>query len=339
MNWYLKRVTQAVFTFLVVINLSFMMIHFLPGGPIDYLIANLQAPGSSSTMSPSEIQQLAQTYINVDPQQPLSEQWLDYMTAVLQGDFGRSIWFNKPVAELIAASMPWTVFIMTLSLVGTFAIGVPLGALMAYNEGSRFDVGMTFYSVVSTSIPYYVTAVLFILFVSYQFDLLPEGGTYSSGTTPGVNAPYILGILEHAILPSLSVILTGFGGWALSMRGNSIRVIGEDYLRVARLRGLDPGRTAIRYVGHNAILPMYTGFLISIGALFGGSVILETIFNYQGAGYYLFQAISARDFPLLMGMFFIITSAVIVGILVADLTYGLVDPRISQSDEEGMEAY
>jgi len=339
MNWYVKRLGQAVFTAVVVVNLSFVMLHFLPGGPIDYLIAQLQGPSSSTDMSPAEVQRLAQAYINVDPQKPLFAQWLEYTASILQGDFGRSIWFNRPVDAIIVQAMPWTVFIMSISLVGTFAIGIPLGALMAYNEGSRFDVGTTLYSVVSTSIPYYVAAVLFLLFFAYQWQLFPAGGTHNSDTTPGMNVPFLLGVLHHAVLPALSVILTGLGGWALSMRGNSIRVIGEDYLRVARLRGLSPRRTAIRYVGHNAILPMYTGFMITIGALFGGSVVLETVFNYQGAGYYLFQAISSRDFPLLMGMFIIITIAVIAGIFIADLTYGLIDPRISQSDEKGKEVY
>jgi peptide/nickel transport system permease protein len=149
--------------------------------------------------------------------------------------------------------------------------------------------------------------------------------------TPGVNLPYIKGVLHHAALPILSqVVITG--GIALQMRGNSIRVLGEDYLRVARLRGLSDYLIATRYVGRNAVLPIYTGLMISIGAMFGGAVVLETIFKYRGMGYYLVRAVQTRDFPLMMGAFTMIAVAVVIALLIADITYGQLDPRAGRGE-------
>jgi peptide/nickel transport system permease protein len=121
------------------------------------------------------------------------------------------------------------------------------------------------------------------------------------------------------------------------MRGNSISVLGNDYLRVARMRGLSERRIATNYVAKNAILPMYTGLMISIGFMFGGSIILEEIFRYRGMGYYVFTSIGSRDYPLMMGGFITITVAVVISIFIADLTYGKLDPRVRRGDER--EAY
>ncbi|HET7324230.1 MAG TPA: ABC transporter permease, partial [Halococcus sp.] len=145
----------------------------------------------------------------------------------------------------------------------------------------------------------------------------------------GFNWPYISSILYHAVLPLLSTTLVGWGGTALSMRGNSISILGEDYIRVARLRGLSRRRIALRYVARNAMLPMYTGIVLAIAFMLGGSVILEQIFTYPGVGYYLFLATVSRDYPLMMGGLIMISTAVVIGVLVADLTYSKIDPRAS----------
>ncbi|EJN57571.1 hypothetical protein HSB1_39320 [Halogranum salarium B-1] len=267
----------------------------------------------------------AQTNIAVD--EPVYIQYIDYMTAMLQGDFGQSIWYDRAVTSVIGPAIPWTVFLTASALFLAFTIGVSLGAFMAYKEGSTFDVASTGIGLVLNSTPGYVVALLSVAFLGYRFDLFPTGGRYASELTPGLTLPFLTSVLYHGTLPILSMAVVGFGGWALSMRGNSIRVLGEDYLRVARLRGLPTRRIAIRYVARNAILPMYTGLMIAIGTVFGGAVIIENIFAYPGVGFYLIQAINARDYPLMMGGFILITVAMVIGITIADLTYGWLDPR------------
>jgi peptide/nickel transport system permease protein len=329
----IKRTGQAVLTIFVVVTLTFGLIRLLPGGPLDYLRAQLQQQ-STGGVDTARLNQLVESYTNVRPDEPLLVQYVDYMSSVLTGDFGQSIWYtNQEVSAIIAGALPWTLLIMSISILLMFTLGILLGAVMAYREGSRFDLSVSGFSIVLNSIPFYVAGLVLLYLFAYQLQLFPTRGQVTSGTTAGFNWSFIAGVLHHAALPILSLVITEFGGWALAMRGNSIQILGEEYLRVARLRGLSERRIAVRYVGRNAILPMYTNLLIAIGFMFGGSVILERIFVYPGIGYYLFQSINARDYPLMMGTFIVITVTVVVGVLVADLTYGLIDPRTEGSNE------
>jgi peptide/nickel transport system permease protein len=332
-NKFAERTLQAFITVFAVVSLTFGMIRLLPGGPMQYLKSQLIRQ-SGGEVSMERINALVEVYTNVNPDKPLLTQYINYMTSIVQGDLGKSMWYSKPVSTIIADALPWTLFLMSLSILLTFAIGIVLGALMAYNEGSRFDLASTVSSIILTSVPYYVLAIILVYLLGYQAGWFPTGGRMTQATTPGFNWPFIAGVFEHAALPIASQVVTGFGGWALTMRGNSIRTLGEDYLRVARLRGLPSNRIALRYVGRNAILPMYTGLMIGIGFLFGGSVILEQIFSYPGVGYYLFKAVSVRDYPLMMGTFMIITLAVVIGIFIADMTYHKIDPRAGGEDRE-----
>jgi peptide/nickel transport system permease protein len=184
------------------------------------------------------------------------------------------------------------------------------------------------------SVPYYVGGILMLSWLAYKFGWFPTGGRYPSGVTPGFNISFILGVAHHAALPIASGFIVGFGGAALEMRGNSIRVMGENYLRVARLRGLSETRIAVRYVGRNSILPLYTKFMIGIAAIFSSSIIMEQIFRYPGMGWYTYDALALRDYPLLMGVLMLFSTVTVLGVLIADLTYGFIDPRASQGDQE-----
>ncbi|MDS0300149.1 ABC transporter permease [Halogeometricum sp. S1BR25-6] len=326
MSYVLKRIGRSVLTIFVVVSASFGLIRLLPGGPLDYLRAQMIQRGGSD-LSSAELNRRIAAQTNIAVDEPLYVQYFDYMAAIFQGDFGQSLWYDQSVASVIGPAIPWTVFLTATALFLAFAVGVSLGAFMAYEEGSRFDVVSTGVGLVLNSTPGYVVALLFVAFLGYRFQLFPTGGRYASELTPGLNVPFFVSVLYHGTLPILSMAIVGFGGWALSMRGNSIRVLGEDYLRVARLRGLPTRRIAMRYVARNAILPMYTGLMIAIGTVFGGAVIIENIFAYPGIGFYLIQAINARDSPLMMGAFILITVAMVIGITIADLTYGWIDPR------------
>jgi peptide/nickel transport system permease protein len=336
MNYIIRRLGQSVLTIFLVISGSFGLIRLLPGGPLSALRAQMLQQGGGS-LSSEEIERRLAAQTNIAVDEPIYVQYADYMSALLQGDFGRSIWYEEPVASIIGPAIPWTVFLTASALFIAFTVGITLGAFMAYREGSSFDVGSTGVGLFLNSTPSYVVALLFIAFLGYRFELFPTGGRYASQYTPGFNIPFVLSVLYHGALPILSMAIVGFGGWALSMRGNSIRVLGEDYLRVARLRALPTRRIAIRYVARNAILPMYTGLMIAIGTVFGGAVIIENIFAYPGVGFYLIQAINASDYPLMMGGFILITVAMVVGITIADLTYGMLDPRARGG--ESREAY
>lgn len=331
-SYYAERIGQAILTVFAVVTLTFGMIRLMPGGPVDYIRAQMiQEAGGS--IDYERINRQVELYTNVAPDKPLLHQYVDYVGSLLQGNLGQSIQQNKPVAEILGSALPWTVYIMSVSLVLTFGIGITLGAAMAHAEGSRFDSISSLFSILLNSIPYYIAAIVLIYFLGSQWAVLPTQGRVKAGLESGTLAWY-LSVVKHSIMPIASYVATAFGVQALAMRGNSIRVIGEDYLRVARLRGLSRRVIALRYIGRNAVLPMYTTMMIAIGFMFGGAVILEEIFTYPGIGYYMFQAINTRDYPLMMGAFLIITLAVVVGVLFADLTYGKIDPRAERGGED-----
>lgn len=324
------RLLQALVTVYAVITITFGLIRLMPGGPMDFLQAQLTQ--QMGNMDREQLMAIMEVYMNIQPNQPVWEQYITYVTSVLQGDLGRSIVHNEAVSTLLAGALPWTIFVMSLSLLIFWIFGVVVGALMAYTEGSRFDMVFSLLAIVFNSVPYYVFAVFFVFLFGNMWGILPAGGRMNADVTPGVNAPFVRSVIYHAVLPVASLIIASWGGVALGMRGNSISTLGEDYIRVGRLRGLPVNRLSLHYVARNAVLPLYTRFMISIGFILGGSIILETIFRYEGVGFYLFRAISQRDYPLLMGGFLIITIAVVVGIFVADLTYGKIDPRVASGD-------
>ncbi|KTG11353.1 ABC transporter permease [Haloprofundus marisrubri] len=333
-EYFVKRTGQALFTAFVVVTLSFALVRLMPGNPADQLRGQLIR--NNPSLSQQEINRRVANYINIDYSAPLHEQYLDYIAGILRGDLGQSISQNASVAEILGQALPWTVFAFSVAILLMFVVGIALGSIMAYWEGSRFDVGTTGIGIVLNSTPNYVTALLFLYVFGFTLGWFPTSGHISSQVVPIVDPlrpvatfQFVADAVYHASLLIAAVVITGFGGVALAMRGNSIQVLGEDYLRVARLRGLSDTRIALRYVARNAILPMYTGLLLAFGAVIGGSAILEQVFTYPGLGYYIVAAVEARDYPLMMGGFVLITLAVVIGAFIADLTYGLVDPRVS----------
>lgn len=353
MNWYVKRFGQALITFWVVVTISFVLTRSLPYSTVDLLVERM---GRGNSVPREQLREDAVERLMLDPTDPMYEQYFEYMVNLFQGNMGVSVSVRPlvPVTEVLANSLPWTLLVMSMAVFGMFAISLSLGALMAYKEQSRFDYGNTALAIVTSSVPYYVTGLLLIKLAGYNYipealglapngliggplnaflDLFPAQNKTPDGVTAGLNLPFIFGALRHAFLPALSWILFAYGAMAIAMRGNSIQTLGEDYVRVAELRGLPGRRIALRYVGRNAVLPLYTSLLITIGAMLGASVVLEQIFGYVGVGYFLLEAINQKDTPLLMGVFMVIAFALVTAVLIADLTYGFIDPRITTGDE------
>ncbi|AZQ15418.1 MULTISPECIES: ABC transporter permease [Halorubrum] len=332
-NYYVRRTARVFVTVFLVASLTFGLVRLLPGGPFTLLRAQLLRQGVPADEVDARIANLQ----NIRPNEPLWQQYIDYMLALFQGNLGESISLGEPVVAVIAKAAPWTVFVVLVSTILVFVIGIFIGSLQAYWEGSRFDQLVTGVSISLMSLPFYVVAVIALYIFAYQLGWLPTAGTVSNSVERSLGVPFLVSALKHSILPIVSYTLGAAGGQALAMRGNSIQVLGNDYVQVARLRGLSDRRIATRYVARNAILPMYTGFLLLLGFRLGGTVILEQIFSYTGLGYYMITALNANDYPLMMGTFLVITVALVVGVFIADLTYSRIDPRISAGESD--EAY
>lgn len=335
MRYYIRRTVHAILVLVSVTTISFALFRLMPGNPAQAMRAEFeaQAEASGQTIDPDTLDAMVEQHTGFDPDQPWYVQYYEYLQdIILYQDFGHSIFYNEPVFDILFTAMPWSVFISIYGLAFGYTANILLGAAMAYSEGSRFDSSMTILATFLNSIPYYVGAILFLAFFAHELGWFPTGGRYDTNLEPGLNVEFMWSVTHHGILPIMSSFIVGFGGGALAMRGNSIRILGEDYLRVARLRGISSERIASRYVARNAILPLYTEMMIGIAAVFSSSVVLEYIFTYPGVGWYTFDAVTRRDYPLLMGSFLFFTIITLIGVLIAEFTYGIVDPRIGSGD-------
>ncbi|MFB6150658.1 MAG: ABC transporter permease [Haloarculaceae archaeon] len=339
MRYYLRRLAQAVITFITAMFITYSLYRFIPGGPIQQMQNELirRAAAQGRAVNPERIARLVEADTGINPDQGVIVAFIGYIQHILQGEFGQSIVYNRGVFKILFGAMPWSMFIQSYGLVLGLSTQILLGSLMAWKEGSKLDKGLTVFVMGLNSIPYYVVAIVALVFFGFQWNLLPTGGRYPSSATPGFNLPFMIGIVKHAILPVMSAYIVGVGFGAVQMRGLGVSVIGSDYLRSARIRGLSSNRILTRYVARNTVLPIYTGIVIGIAALFSSSVVTEQIFQYVGVGWYIFDAVRLQDYPLVMGAFIFFVGLTIIGILIADLTYGLIDPRAGSPGER--EAY
>jgi peptide/nickel transport system permease protein len=330
MRYYIKRFGQTILTLWIAATLAFLMYRLMPGNPVDAYKAELlrQAAESNMPIQTELLNERIERRMNIDPGKPLADQYIDYWAdIILEQDFGRSIQYQEPVFDVLFRAMPWSVLVSVYGMLLGFSVSIFLGALQAYKEGTKFDYGVTLWTLITGSIPYYVAAIFMLSFLGFKWGIFPTGGRYDTSLTPDFTLRFFTSVLRHAALPVLSGFILSIGG-ALGLRGNAIRIVGSNYLKSARIRGIGTGRIATRYVLRNAMLPLYIGVLMGISGIFSGSIIVEWIFNYAGVGWYMYNALILRDCPLLMGAFLFYSTLTVLGILVADLTYGLIDPRV-----------
>ena len=325
-GYILRRIAILVATLYTVITITFILIRLSPYNPYAYFLSQEQSMGIAS---PSQLAALSQYYYNLIPNQPIYVQYFEYLSSIMRGNFGHSLIYPQmTVANIIATRLPWTLYIVITSTVISFLIGTYAGQRLGYKRGGKVDGGVVTFFTVLHSIPIYGVGLILLFFISLKAGLLPSAGAYAVGITPGLNLAFIVSVIKHSILPISTFILGSVGGWTLGMRANTISVLGEDYVNAAELRGIPSSRIASRYVGRNAILPQFTSLVISIGFAFGGSVFVEQIFTYPGIGQMLVSSVGDGDYPVIMGITIIIIAAVLVSVLVADLTYQLLDPRV-----------
>jgi len=323
------RLIRAIVIIIVVISISFFIVRLMPGNPVDLYIVYLE---TTYSMPYQQAKAMAAAIFGVNLNEPLYKQYIEYMINVFRGNLGRSMFMNgMPVIKIIAQYLPWTVFTVGTGLLISFIFGILIGMAIAYRRGGILDSTITILSSILNSVPNYIIAMLLIIIFGDYLGVVPFSmlrGAYSSNVIPGWNIPFIMSVIQHAIFPIFTYVITTIGGWILLMRGSTISVLGEDYITVARARGLPESKIMTTYVGRNAILPIFTNFTIAVAFIFGGSVLVESIFVYPGIGLRLLQAINQRDYPVMQGIFLIITIAVIAANYLADVLYGLLDPRI-----------
>jgi peptide/nickel transport system permease protein len=250
------------------------------------------------------------------------------MWALLHADLGRSISYSGvPVRHVLASAAPWTILPVLTGLVASFFIGVTVGVIAAVKRSSRWGGLLSLSGSLLAGVPSFVLALLLAFLFHTEWQLLPYGDTSDVTLEHGWNAPYIGSLATHAILPVATYVLISYGGWLLTMKSSVVSVLGDDFILAAELRGIAPV-TRMRYIGRNAILPLFTVLALSFGAMFGGAILIENIFDYPGLGNLLLKSIGARDYPLMGGAFLLITVAIVLANILAEMLYSVIDPRV-----------
>jgi peptide/nickel transport system permease protein len=334
-NFLVRRVAKALFTIFFVTTLLFFLVRLMPSNPLEIYIQELM---STYSMSYQDARSQAASLFSIDFDAPLWKQYLNYLLDLSRGNLGTSLRSTgTPVVNIIRQFLPWTLFSVGISLLLSFTIGVALGMVMAYRRDSWLDNLLSFFASITTSITPFLLGIMIIVFVAVQWRLIDFAkmrGSTSPGMTPGFSVAFIKDIFYHAALPIGTYIITTVGFWMLSMRNSTMATLGEDYVTVARARGLSDARIATAYVGRNAALPLVTQFALSLPAVIGGAVVIERLYSYQGIGAQLNASVFQRDYSVMQGIFLILTVAVVVANLLTDLFYGVLDPRIRIGEGE-----
>jgi peptide/nickel transport system permease protein len=329
-NYALQTIAKKVLIVWVVVTLSFLIVRGLPGNPVEIMVLNLM---DSQGISEDEARTRAASLLRLDLDAPLHEQYLDFLGNLLRGDLGDSYVLarGKSVTEIVFQRLPWTLFSVGTSLLISFTVGMFLGMLAAYRRNSLLDQVLTNLSAMVGAVPNTLWAIILVLLLGVVWKVVPLNlmrGSVSPGIKAGFTVEFVWDVLKHWFVPGMVYVLTTLGGWMLAMRSSTVSVLGDDYVTVARARGLPDFRIITAYVGRNASLPLVTALAISIGFLLGGSTVIEFIFVYQGVGLLMSQAITKRDYPVMQGILLVTTITVIISTAIADLLYGWLDPRI-----------
>lgn len=323
MRYFARKFGFFLLTLWAVVTLNFFIPRLQPGDPAEKMLRNLV--GKDATLDPGQIQAL-RTMLGA-PTGSLWTQYWDYLGQLARGNFGVSYtYFPFRVTQVIGQAFWWTVVLITFVYVVSFVVGVLLGAFAAWKRNSKFDsivsIGSTF---VGTLNPFWIALLLLSVF-GYALGWFPTAGGYEQ-STPGWNLDFFYDAGSHALLPAITLLIVTPIGWILGMRNTMVLNLGEDYIKLAKAKGLPNRVVALRYAARNALLPSVTGFAIALGGVLGGAILVENAFDYPGLGRLMGQAVQNKDYPLLQTLMLLTTVATLVANLVADLLYGVLDPR------------
>ncbi|SCG40447.1 ABC transporter permease [Micromonospora humi] len=325
MRFLLQRVAFYLFTAWAAITLNFFIPRIVPGDPVQSLISRNQGRISADAIASLRV------LFGLDSDRNLWEQYVAYWGQLLHGDLGLSFtFFPAPVSEVIGSSLPWTVGLVGVTTIVSFLLGTALGVGAGWRRGSWID-GLLPATTFLSSIPYFWLGLVAIALFAGPGSFFPSSGGYEPGLVPAFDAYFIPSALQHSILPAATILVSSMSGWILSMRNMMVTVSSEDYITVAHAKGLSERRVALSYAARNALLPNVSGFALSLGFIVGGTLLVEIVFSYPGLGFQLFQAVGSKDYPLMQGIFLIITISVLVANLLADVAYLLLDPRTRKS--------
>jgi len=316
-SYVLKRVAISLVTILIIISFNFFLFRILPGDPVRLLFRN-------PNLTKEQIDALNRKF-GLD--RPLYEQFLIYVSNSLKGEFGLSFFYRKSVFDILIPRLINSIVLILPATIIAILLGMLFGVLAAWRRGDRVDVSILAVSMGLYSIPTFWLGGMFILLSIYYLHL-PIGGMVTHGITHQDIFSYLEDLFNHLILPLVTLTLVLYGQFTIIMRNSLVDVLTEDYIQAALAKGLSVSRLLRKHALPNAMLPMISIIAINLGLVVGGAVLTETVFNWPGVGRLIYDAILRMDYPILQGAFYIIAVSVVLANLIADILYGLLDPRV-----------
>ncbi len=320
MRLFANRFLHMVFVLWAVATILFFMFRLMPGSPLAAFIDN--------TLTEEQQQSLIRQF-GLDL--PLYEQYWKFLVNLLQGDLGQSFFFKKPVTEVVLAVFPNTILLTVTSLLIAYGFGIVAGAFLAWKRGTWVEgVGIPIVLTSRAAPEFWMGMVLLAIF-SFHLEWFPSGGANATGSNWENNWQRIfsLDFLHHLALPAITLALYLQGLPLLLMRSNMLEVMQEEFVTMARMKGLSEWNIVMRHAARNAMLPVVTAFALGIGFSVGGNVVVETVFSWPGIGRLLVNAVSSSDYPLAQGAFLVITAVLVIMNFIADMLYAVLDPRVS----------
>ena len=327
MRFLLRRLGLYAVATWAAVSLNFLIPRLMPGDPASALFARFRGK-----LKPEAMEALKQSLGLTDAS--IWSQYLDYWSQLLRGDFGVSIAYHPtPVADVMATGFLWTLGLSGVAVLISFVLGTFMGAVAAWRQGGLFDAiaptGLAFLS----AFPYFWMAMLLLYLLGLEWELFPLGMAHGPYSEPGLNWMFFTDVMRHGFLPCLTVVLASLSGWLFVMRNTMIGTMGAEFVSLAHAKGLPRRRILFSYAVRNAMLPSLTSFGMALGFIVSGALLIEVVFSYPGQGYLLVKAVLSQDFPLMQGLFLVITLSVLIANLLVDLILLWVDPRTREANE------
>lgn len=312
-KYLFKRLIQAIPLLLGISIISFIAMKIMPGGPLAGILMNPK-------VTPADVERLKALW-GLD--QPLHMQYFKWLGSLFLGDWGFSYRTGLPVLESILNRLPNTILLMFFSYLLSLAVAIPVGIYSALKRYSFFDYLFTVFSFIGVAVPTFWFGIMMQLVFSVELGWLPSSGMMNAGA--GFS---IVDRLEHMVMPVIVLGLVNMASWSRYMRSSMIETLNQDYIRTARAKGLSEKVVNFRHGLRNALIPIVTLLGLSLPAIFGGAVITEQIFAWPGMGSLFITSVYSRDYSILMGCLMLTAVTVVFGNILADLAYGVLDPRI-----------
>jgi len=318
-RYVVRRLLQMILILFILITILFFMFRVVPGDPVSmYIDAGLD----------KEAQQILLKQYGLD--KPLPQQYIIYIKNVFRGDFGNSFQYGKPAIEVIGERFWNTLLLMITSLGIAFLLGIFGGAVLAWKRGTLFENIGIIGTLILRCAPVFWTGMIFLSIFAFKLKIFPLGGMNTPGTHFDTQYQKFLSLdfLRHLILPALTASLYSAAAPLLVMRTSMLEVIKEDFIELARAKGLKERKILFKHAMRNALLPVITVFAVQAGLAIGGIVLVETVFRWPGMGREIVLAVAARDYPVAQTAFFLIGMMTVLFNIIADLLYAYLDPRV-----------